>query len=93
MGTGRHFAEKHLIPFHEELDAKNTPPTENFGNSLGIPLGFPKSQVGHGVRLPGFTVISIYLNMTDRFAKGSPLGMPDSELGDLIVIKRRRRAR
>ena len=85
MRAWGNLAENYLIVLNKEFHPEHAPTAQRVGNFAGILTGLGYGSLGHGVRLPGFAVVAIHLNMTNGIAKGGAPGMPDGELGDLVI--------
>ena len=63
------FGEPHLIAFDKKLDTKQTAATEAPGDGLGDGARLLQSGFAHRLRLPGFNIVTVDLQMPDRLAK------------------------
>ena len=78
------------IALDEQLDAENAASAQIAGDSSGDLLGFGQCRGCHGLRLPGFDVVTRNLNVADRFAEiglydAMFIAGADGEQGDFVV--------
>ena len=85
VGTWRHFRENHIIPFDEKLHSKDATPTEAVGHRFSVSLGLGFRCFAHGLRLPTFTVVSVHLDVPDRFTEGGAAHVAHGQLGDFVI--------
>ena len=84
------FGEPHGIALDEQFDAEDAASAEVAGDVACDVARFLQRGRCHRHRLPGFDIVAIHLNMTDRFAEegfhvaGSADGA-HRKLGDLVV--------
>ena len=83
--TRRDLAEDHLIPLHEEFNAKDATATQRLGNLTGNLASLGLGLRTHHLRLPRFTIVSIDLYMADRLQEGGSTDVAHGQLGDLVI--------
>jgi len=85
MRTRRNLAENHFITTNKQLNAKNAISAKRISHFTG---DFLSSLLGRGIhrlRLPGITVITIYLNMPNWFAERSAGNRTHCKQCDFII--------
>ena len=75
VGAWRHFTEDDVVTFDEKFNAKQPAPTKGGGDLFGVFLRCDKGRLAHCLWLPGFAVIAIDLNVSDRGAKTGAVDM------------------
>jgi hypothetical protein len=73
VGPRRDLAEVDLVAAHEELDAEQARAAQGAGHLRGDLLAAARSAAGaHGLRLPGFAVVAVFLAVADGLAEATP---------------------
>src|SRR5690554_1072154 len=85
VGPGRYFGKPDIIPLNKKFDAVNTEAAQILYHrscNLGRPI---KSLLRHRVRLPGLTVVTVFLTVADRIAECNAVTMPYGQQRNLII--------
>src|SRR5689334_15525555 len=85
MGSWRNFTKIYLIFFNKKFYSKNSYASQTIGDTASDAFCLFSGYCGHGMRLPRFTIISVDLQMTDRFTKCRLLVMADRQQSDFVV--------
>src|SRR5690554_89415 len=85
MRPWRYLTEINLIPLNKELHTKNTPTSQGTGDFFGNLSGTLQRQGRHGMRLPAFYIVSIYLTMANGLTEAGAVPMPHCQLGNLVI--------
>ena len=91
VGAGTDFAEPNPVSTNKQFDPEQPATAQIGGYGFGNLLGFFQRGGRHGLRLPGFHIVAVLLNMADGIAEvrvhlaGFRIDGPHREQGDFVV--------
>src|SRR5690606_38042021 len=79
------FAEVHLVILNEQLHAENAVSTKRLGDRASDAFGLEQRRLAHRLWLPGFTIIAVFLAMTNRLAEACSACVAHSQQGNFEI--------
>src|SRR6185369_17500934 len=83
--TRADFREDHLFAAHEKFDAEQARTAERIGDRARDRFRAHARGIRHRLRLPGFAVIAVDLQMSDRRAETRAVAMAYGQQRDLVI--------